>query len=117
MTTTELIALLKKYEFGGATGKPREISFQYRGTFIPEPKIEVDSTGDGMFAEICLSLESEESDRTLGDTFRSMNDKELAELFRHYACPPLVGGRSLCEYGCLACWFENLGSTPGGTLE
>ncbi|MBR7149482.1 MAG: hypothetical protein IKD01_00495 [Oscillospiraceae bacterium] len=59
MTTTELIDLLKKHEFGGATGKPREISFDFRGIFIPTPSIVVDSTGDGLVTEICLGLDTE----------------------------------------------------------
>ena len=58
MTTTELIDLLKKHEFGGATGKPREISFDFRGIFIPTPSIVVDSTGDGLITEICLGLDT-----------------------------------------------------------
>lgn len=58
MTTTELIELLKKYEFGGATGRPRSISFQYKNSFLAEPEIFVDSTGDGMFTEITLGLKN-----------------------------------------------------------
>lgn len=41
MNTTELIDLLKKHEFGGVTGRPREISFYANKLFIPDPKIRV----------------------------------------------------------------------------
>lgn len=58
MTTTELIELLKKYEFGGATGRPRTISFQYENSFLAEPDIVVESTGDGMFTGITLGLKN-----------------------------------------------------------
>lgn len=57
ITTTELIDLLKKYEFGAISKKPREISLTVNGFFIPEPNIEVDSTGDGIAGpEICLAI-------------------------------------------------------------
>ena len=59
MTTTELITLLKKYEYGGATGRPREISFDYNGLIISTPNIEVESTGDGLITEICFSLKED----------------------------------------------------------
>lgn len=56
MTTTKLIEILKRYEFGGATGKPRNVSFCIGSEFLPVPSIVVDSTGDGMFSEICLRI-------------------------------------------------------------
>lgn len=56
MTTTKLIEILKRYEFGGATGIPRNVSFCIGNEFLPEPSIVVDSTGDGMFSEICLRI-------------------------------------------------------------
>lgn len=56
MTTTELIEMIKQYEFGGATGRPRKVSFCIGNEFLPEPSIVVDSTGDGMFSEICLRV-------------------------------------------------------------
>ena len=59
MTTTKLIELLKQNEFGGATGRPREISFTVNGRFIPTPSISVDSSGDGLFSELGLELRSE----------------------------------------------------------
>lgn len=54
MTTTELIELLKSLEFGGATGRPREISF-----WIGDKKyrtLELTSTGDGLFTTIDFKL-------------------------------------------------------------
>lgn len=59
MTTTELIELLKSVE-RGVSGRSREVSFQIKGTrksFISDPVIEIDSTGDGIAgAELCLRL-------------------------------------------------------------
>lgn len=60
MTTTELIKLLKKYEFGGATGRPREVSFQINNGIIGTDDIEVVGTGDGLVTELFLSLPSAE---------------------------------------------------------
>lgn len=58
MTTTELIKLLKKYEFGGVSGRPREISFSINEEFIASPNIVVESTGDGIAgAELDLRIE------------------------------------------------------------
>ena len=49
MTTTELIELLKKYEKGGVTGRPRKISFNIPTLgLLSEPTIEVTCTGDGI---------------------------------------------------------------------
>lgn len=57
MTTTELIKLLQDREFGGATGRPREISFYINDSFfIPDPKIEVCGSGDGLFTTLELNL-------------------------------------------------------------
>ena len=63
MTTTELIALLKKNEFGGATGRPREISFRFRDMMIADPDIEVVGTGDGLITDIELELVQEDDSR------------------------------------------------------
>ena len=42
MTTTELIELLKKYEIGGISKRPREISITINGKlFMREPTISV----------------------------------------------------------------------------
>lgn len=47
MTTTELIELLKKYEIGGISKRPREISITINGKlFMGEPTISVNGTGD-----------------------------------------------------------------------
>lgn len=56
MTTTELIEMLKQNEFGRATGRPRNVSLCIDDAFIPEPDIVVDSTGDGIYTEICLRV-------------------------------------------------------------
>ena len=63
MTTTELIALLKKNEFGGITGRPREISFRFRDMMIADPDIEVVGTGDGLITDIELELVQEDDSR------------------------------------------------------
>ena len=63
MTTTELIALLKKNELGGATGRPREISFRFRDMMIADPDIEVVGTGDGLITDIELELVQEDDSR------------------------------------------------------
>ena len=57
MTTTELIKLLKDNEFGGATGRPREVNIIIPGYgFIAEPEFSVDSADDGLYTAICLSV-------------------------------------------------------------
>lgn len=56
MTTTDLIELLKRNEFGGATGRPREISFKYKNQFLACPDVVINSTGDGLITEITLEL-------------------------------------------------------------
>lgn len=63
MTTTELIELLKENEFGGATGRPREISFCFRDMMIGDPDIRVFSTGDGLVTDIDLELVQEDDER------------------------------------------------------
>lgn len=57
MTTTELITLLKKLEFGGATGRPREVYIEI-GDKIYDTQIEDISTGDGLFTELYLTLKN-----------------------------------------------------------
>lgn len=56
-TTSDLINFLKKVEFGGATGRPRIVSFQINGEFMPEPRISIASSGDGLISEICLNID------------------------------------------------------------
>lgn len=58
MTTTELIELLKKYERGGATGRPREVMFEVDDRIIDTVGIEVIGSGDGLISELYLSLPS-----------------------------------------------------------
>ena len=53
MTTTELIKLIRKYEFGGATGRPREVKICVGGE-IYHTDIESIGTGDGLFTELYL---------------------------------------------------------------
>ncbi len=55
MTTTELIAFLKKYEFGGATGRPREVYICADGK-IYNSDIKDFSTGDGLITELFIDL-------------------------------------------------------------
>lgn len=55
MTTTELIKFLQKYEFGGATGKPREVHICADGK-IYDFDIKNFSTGDGLITELYIDL-------------------------------------------------------------
>ena len=61
MTTTELIELLKKYEIGGISKRPREISITINGKlFMGEPTISVNGTGDGIAGpEIDLDIDGD----------------------------------------------------------
>lgn len=57
MTTTELIAFLKKYEYGGATGRPREVYIDIDGDDkIYHTDIVEISTGDGLLTELFITL-------------------------------------------------------------
>lgn len=57
MTTSDLIALLKKHEFGGATGKPREVDLNIPGYgFISDLNFSVNSTDDGLYTAICFDV-------------------------------------------------------------
>lgn len=58
MTTTELIELLKKYERGGATGRPREVMFEVDDRIIDTDGIDVIGSVDGLITELYLSLPS-----------------------------------------------------------
>lgn len=59
MTTTELIKLLQENERGGASGRPREISLTIPGFgLLAGADFAIDSTGDGMFSEICLEVKA-----------------------------------------------------------
>ena len=56
MTTTEMIELLKKNEFGGASGKSREVYIEI-GEHIYDTKIKAVNSGDGLFAELFIVLD------------------------------------------------------------
>lgn len=56
MTTTEMISLLRQNEHGGASGRPREVYFDIGDRCINTDGIEVTGSGDGLFAELYLSL-------------------------------------------------------------
>lgn len=56
MTTTEMIELLKNNEFGGASGKPREVYIEI-GERVYETRIKAINGGDGLFAELFLVLD------------------------------------------------------------
>lgn len=56
MTTTELINLLRQNEHGGASGRPREVYFEIGDRCINTDGIDVTGGGDGLFAELYLSL-------------------------------------------------------------
>ena len=55
MTTTELIEFLQKHQYGGATGRPREV-YICVGDEIYETEIEDYSTGDGLVTELYITL-------------------------------------------------------------
>lgn len=57
MTTSDLITLLKENEFGGATGKPREVNLIIPGYgFITDLDFSVNSTDDGLYTAICFDV-------------------------------------------------------------
>lgn len=60
ITTTELIKLLQDNEIGGISHRPRKISLTVNGRYLPEPKITISSTGDGILGpEIDLDVDGE----------------------------------------------------------
>lgn len=63
MTTTELIKLLKKCEFG-ASGRAREVSFMIGTVFHATPEITFYGSGDGCAgAELSLFFEAKKRKR------------------------------------------------------
>ena len=70
MTTTELIALLKKNEIGGISNKPREISITINGKlFIGNPTISVIGSGDGIAGpEIDLGIDGDYEEVNAGES-------------------------------------------------
>ena len=60
MTTTDLIKILKDTEYGGISHKPRNISLTINGKYMPDPRITLSSTGDGIAGpEIDLDIDGE----------------------------------------------------------
>ena len=61
MTTTELIELLKGYEIGWISRRPREISITINGKlYMVNPTITVSGTGDGIAGpEIDLDIDGD----------------------------------------------------------
>lgn len=60
MTTTELIELLKKYEKGGVTGRPRDIKINLNdgkyNLYLEEPDISIAGVGDGICTDLLIQL-------------------------------------------------------------
>lgn len=60
MTTTDLIKILSDNEYGAISHKPRNISLTINGKYMPEPRIALSSTGDGIAGpEIDLDIDGE----------------------------------------------------------
>lgn len=60
MTTTELIKILQDNEKGGISHKPRNISLCINGQYMPNARISLSSTGDGVCGpEIDLDIEGD----------------------------------------------------------
>lgn len=61
MTTSELIKILKDYEFGAAAGRPRNVYIQvgFEGKIYDSDVIDI-STGDGLISELYLTINPEE---------------------------------------------------------
>ena len=60
MTTTDLIKILKDTEYGAISHKPRNISLTINGKYMPDPRITLSSTGDGIAGpEIDLDIDGE----------------------------------------------------------
>lgn len=66
MTTTELIDILRTNEFGGITGRSREISLTVNGLWVPSPDFKVDGTGDGLITDISLDVSTHKLDPDTG---------------------------------------------------
>ena len=60
MTTTDLIKILKDTEYGAITHKSRNISLTINGKYMPDPRITLSSTSDGIAGpEIDLDIDGE----------------------------------------------------------
>lgn len=83
MTTTALINLLKKYEFGAITGRPRKVYLEIEDEIIDTDEISVGGTGDGLFSELFLSIESQKRTYTAsvppaGPRYEELSPEEAA---------------------------------------
>ena len=82
MTTSDLITLLKENEFGGATGKPREVNLKIPGYgFITDLDFSVNSIDDGLYTAICFDVDPgtiKMDDENYDGDFKSIID-ELEE--------------------------------------
>lgn len=60
MTTTELIELLKKFEKGGVTGRPREIKINLNdglhNLYLGETDISITGVGDGICTDLLIQI-------------------------------------------------------------
>ena len=72
MTTTELIKILQDNEKGGISHKPRQISLTVNGRYMPNPKITLSSTGDGIAGpEIDFDVD--------GEWFENVDDRDAED--------------------------------------
>lgn len=56
MTVPELIEFLKPLEYGGATGKPREINFCIGGFILEDAELKVSSADDGLYTAVYFDI-------------------------------------------------------------
>lgn len=104
MTTTELINLLRQNEHGGASGRPREVYFEISDRCINTDGIEVTGGGDGLFAELYLSL-------PCADRKGKWIDSDYIDPC-WYVCSECGRQMDMCENYC-----PNCGSYNGGGDE
>lgn len=87
MTTTELIKLLRRIEFGGATGRPRKITLYIPGYgLFCDLDFSIDSTDDGLYTGVCFRVKpgSVEPDEEADSLLKLGNDYGLTpEGVRH----------------------------------
>ncbi len=95
MTTTELIDLLKKYEHGGASGRPREVMICV-GDEIYDSNITGISTGDGLFAELFLEIDAHPERKT----GRWIETEGLDEEIRCLMCTNHMRSDRGCDGAC-----------------
>ena len=99
MKTTQLIDLLKKYECGAVTGRPREVYFEVGDEIIKTDGIEVIGSGDGLVTDLFLSLP--DLDAVPVVRCKDCKHKYIENMTWH--CPfGLMGGEDFfCGYGSL----------------